>query len=64
MRITHARELIHRGGYKTVSELCFEVGHINQFYFSEKFKKKFGVSPKELITQRIKDELNKQTLNK
>ena len=35
----------------TISEISFEIGYKNQFYFSKEFKEYYGVSPSEYITR-------------
>ena len=37
----------------TVSEISFEVGYKNQFYFSKEFKDYYGVSPSQYMTTNI-----------
>ncbi|WP_162946181.1 helix-turn-helix transcriptional regulator [Chitinophaga barathri] len=46
-RLETARELI-RGGGKTVTEVAYETGYSTLQYFSNEFRKKFGVSPGSL----------------
>ena len=48
VRMTRAAELIEK---KTgnISEIAYEVGYNNPAYFSECFKKEFGVSPSQYL---------------
>lgn len=46
-RLSEARAQLIEGG-KTASELAFELGYSSLQHFSAAFKKKFGVSPREL----------------
>ncbi|MGO4292015.1 helix-turn-helix transcriptional regulator [Chitinophaga sp. RAB17] len=46
-RLERARELL-RSSTKNVSEVAYETGYASPAYFSKAFKKKYGVSPKQL----------------
>jgi len=46
IRLKRAAQLLKQG-YGTISEIAFEVGFNHLSYFSECFKKQFGMNPKE-----------------
>jgi ligand-binding sensor domain-containing protein/signal transduction histidine kinase/DNA-binding response OmpR family regulator len=46
VRLKKAAELLQEGSYR-INEICFLVGFASSSYFSKRFKKQFGVSPKE-----------------
>ena len=46
IRLKRAAQLM-RQGYGTISEIAFAVGFNHLSYFSECFKKQFGMNPKE-----------------
>jgi ligand-binding sensor domain-containing protein/signal transduction histidine kinase/DNA-binding response OmpR family regulator len=46
IRLKKAAELLQGGSYR-ISEICFLVGFGSSSYFSKRFKKQFGISPKE-----------------
>ncbi|MFV0527876.1 MAG: response regulator [Lachnospiraceae bacterium] len=48
LRMTEAKNLLKSNKYK-VSEVSEKVGYTDVFYFSKRFKKHFGYSPKEAI---------------
>jgi ligand-binding sensor domain-containing protein/signal transduction histidine kinase/DNA-binding response OmpR family regulator len=47
VRLKKAAELLQEGSYR-VNEICFLVGFSSSSYFSKRFKKQFGASPKEI----------------
>jgi CheY-like chemotaxis protein/AraC-like DNA-binding protein len=47
VRLKKAAELLQEGSYR-INEICFLVGFSSSSYFSKRFKKQFGVSPKEI----------------
>lgn len=52
IRLTRAAQLIE-GKAGNMSEIAFEVGFTNPAYFSECFKKQFGVSPSQYRRQKV-----------
>jgi ligand-binding sensor domain-containing protein/signal transduction histidine kinase/DNA-binding response OmpR family regulator len=52
VRLNKAAELLQEGSYQ-ISEICFLVGFGSPSYFSKRFKKQFGMSPKEYTRQEI-----------
>jgi AraC-like DNA-binding protein len=40
----------------TITQICYEVGFNDQSYFAKRFKRKFGVSPKQYGSLLKKDE--------
>jgi AraC-like DNA-binding protein len=46
MRLRKASDLIEKG-YGNLSEISLEVGFNNPAYFSEAFKKQYGVTPSQ-----------------
>jgi AraC family transcriptional activator of pyochelin receptor len=46
-RLERARELLRHTG-KNISEVAYETGYASPAYFSKAFKKKYGVSPRQL----------------
>lgn len=49
IRLLHAKMLIEQHNYHTIAEVATAVGFNNATYFSRLFKKRFGMSPHELI---------------
>jgi ligand-binding sensor domain-containing protein/DNA-binding response OmpR family regulator/nitrogen-specific signal transduction histidine kinase len=47
VRLKKAAELLQEGSYR-INEICFLVGFASSSYFSKRFKKQFGVPPKEI----------------
>jgi YesN/AraC family two-component response regulator len=47
VRLKKAAELLQEDAYR-INEICFLVGFGSSSYFSKRFKKQFGVSPKEI----------------
>jgi ligand-binding sensor domain-containing protein/signal transduction histidine kinase/DNA-binding response OmpR family regulator len=47
VRLKKAAELLQEGSYR-INEICFLVGFSSSSYFSKRFKKQFGVPPKEI----------------
>ena len=54
VRLKKAAELLQEGSYR-INEICFLVGFASSSYFSKRFKKQFGVSPKEVKPNEHKD---------
>lgn len=48
-RISHAKSLIDNGNFDTISAIAMSVGYNDPLYFSRAFKKKYGVSPANMI---------------
>ena len=48
IRLTKAADLIQKG-FGNINEIALEVGFNNPAYFSECFKKQFGVSPSQYL---------------
>jgi ligand-binding sensor domain-containing protein/DNA-binding response OmpR family regulator/nitrogen-specific signal transduction histidine kinase len=55
VRLKKAAELLREGSYR-INEICFLVGFASSSYFSKRFKKQFGVSPKEVKPGDHKDQ--------
>jgi signal transduction histidine kinase/DNA-binding response OmpR family regulator len=47
IRLKKAAEMLQEGSYR-VNEICFLVGFTSSSYFSKRFKKQFGIPPKDL----------------
>jgi signal transduction histidine kinase/CheY-like chemotaxis protein/AraC-like DNA-binding protein len=47
VRMKKAAELLQEGSFR-INEICFLVGFGSSSYFSKRFKRQFGVSPKEI----------------
>ena len=43
----HARKLLKSGDIKTISELSYQLGFEDQHYFSNLYKERFGLTPKQ-----------------
>ena len=50
-RISHARAVIDSGECMRISEAAFLVGYSDPLYFSKVFKKKYGLSPSDLLKE-------------
>ncbi|MEO0627035.1 MAG: response regulator, partial [Bacteroidota bacterium] len=48
VRLNKARELLHKGQYKTVAEVAYKVGFRDPTSFGRSFKKRFGKVPTEV----------------
>ncbi len=48
-RLEEARNLIESRSFRSIKEVCFEVGIKSPFYFSKQYQKRFGISPTELL---------------
>ena len=48
-RLDQAMIYIQRGKYKTVSEIAYATGFLNNSYFAKLFKKEFGKTPSEYL---------------
>jgi AraC-like DNA-binding protein len=51
-KIDHARVLLDSGKLK-VNEVAFQIGYTNTSHFIAAFKKKFGITPKKYLMQRV-----------
>ncbi len=49
IRLQKAMELLRKGKYATVAEVRYAVGIESASYFTTKFRKRFGVSPSEVL---------------
>ncbi|MEM1215514.1 MAG: ATP-binding protein, partial [Bacteroidota bacterium] len=49
IRLQHARHLLERRQFSTVAEVRYEVGIESRSYFTNKFKQRFGKSPKTYL---------------
>jgi AraC-like DNA-binding protein len=47
VRLKKAAELLQGDSYR-INEICYLVGFGSSSYFSKRFKKQFGMSPKEI----------------
>ncbi|MFD2562349.1 BLUF domain-containing protein [Aquimarina rubra] len=56
LRLEYAKELIQSTDY-SVSEICYQIGYTSRSYFSNLFKKRFGVLPSEYKNSFLKDDL-------
>jgi AraC-like DNA-binding protein len=51
-KLDHARMMMDSGKYK-VNEVAFQIGYTNPSHFIAAFKKKFGITPKKYLMQRV-----------
>ena len=49
IKLSEAYKLLEQRKFKTISEVQYKVGITSSSYFSDKFKKRFGINPSELI---------------
>lgn len=49
IRLLKAHKLLKSKEVATVSELCYRVGFSNPSYFSSQYKKRFGISPSDIL---------------
>jgi ligand-binding sensor domain-containing protein/signal transduction histidine kinase/DNA-binding response OmpR family regulator len=57
VRLKKAAELLREGSYR-INEICFLVGFASSSYFSKRFKKQFGISPKEVKPNENRDSMD------
>ena len=58
LRMTHACDLLTKEN-KTISEVAVELNYSSMFYFSNRFKKFYGISPSEYKKKYQRDHFNK-----
>lgn len=51
-KLDHARVLLDTGKYK-VNEVAFQIGYTNPSHFIAAFRKKFGITPKKYLMQKV-----------
>jgi AraC-like DNA-binding protein len=51
-KLDHARVLLDSGKYK-VNEVAFQIGYTNPSHFIAAFRKKFGITPKKYLMQKV-----------
>ncbi|MEM6316308.1 MAG: helix-turn-helix transcriptional regulator [Bacteroidota bacterium] len=51
IKLQAAKKILESGQVQTVSELSYQLGYEDQHYFSCLYKKQFGITPKEELSQ-------------